>query len=253
MKPLNLTEKQRYRNLPTYRGKVKIGIVGATGSGKTTFLKMLLGEYFDPVAEEKRCHIDEEKSTLTYTIIDRNMLSDDSTTTVSMNLASLFLIVTNYNTLEFLPITRATELETRTDIDSFWRVLFVDTAGQERFDFIPEIAVPGSNGAILFADGTNVSSMRKLTYYIELIRLEEERRGETVPIAIFLNKSDLEHIYGGVDTLSRVIEINDLLVYETSIKNPECFMIPLRLLLSVLQPKNRNISSFPRKKPAIMS
>ena len=247
---MNQTDKQEYQNLPTYQGKVKIGIVGATGSGKTTFLKMILGEHFNPIAEEKRCHIDEEKSTLTYTIIDKNLLSENSTTTVSMNLASVLLIVTTFNTLEFLPLIRANEIASRTDVDYFWQVLFVDTAGQERFDFIPEIAVPGSDGAILFADGTNVSSMGKLTYYINLIRSEEQRRGETVPIAIFLNKSDLQHIYGGVDSLSRVIEINDLLVYETSINNPECFMIPLRLLLSVLEPRKR--VGIPTKKPVLI-
>ncbi|MFX0173400.1 MAG: Rab family GTPase [Candidatus Hodarchaeota archaeon] len=224
--------KLGFRNLPTYRGKAKIGIVGATGSGKTSFVKMLLGEFFDPIAEEKRCHIDEEKSTLTYTIIDENLLAEDSTTTVSMNLASVLLIITKYNTMELLPLENAMEVVTRDDIDYFWQVLFVDTAGQERFDFIPEIAIPGSNAAILFADGTNISSMRKLMYYINLIRQEEERTGQTVPIAVFLNKSDLRHIYGGVDSLSRVISIQDLLVYETSVKDQEGFTIPLRLLIS---------------------
>ncbi|MFX0185874.1 MAG: Rab family GTPase [Candidatus Hodarchaeota archaeon] len=243
--------KQVFQDLPTYRGKAKIGIVGATGSGKTSFVKMLLGEYFDPIAEEKRCHIDEEKSTLTYTIIDENLLAEDSTTTVSMNLASILLIITTYNTLEFLPLERAAELVNRTDIDYFWQVLFVDTAGQERFDFIPEIAIPGSNGAILFADGTNISSMRKLTYYINLIRQEEERTGEIVPIAVFLNKSDLLHIYGGIESLSRVISIQDLLVYETSIKDQEGFVIPLRLLISVLKPRDSLLSRSTNKKTTI--
>lgn len=243
--------KQVFQDLPTFRGKVKIGIVGATGSGKTSFVKMLLGEYFNPIAEEKRCHVDEEKSTLTYTIIDESLLSQDSTTTVSMNLASILLIITSYNTLELLPLERAKELENRTDIDYFWQVLFVDTAGQERFDFIPEIAIPGSNAAILFADGTNISSMRKLTFYINLIRQEEERTGETVPIAVFLNKSDLQHIYGGIESLSRVISIQDLLVYETSVKDRDGFTIPLRLLISVLKPRDSPILRSTNRKTTI--
>ncbi len=224
---------------PYYKGTYRICIVGSTGSGKTSFLKMLLGSLFEPTAEEKRRHAEEAQVGSTYTIIDKKLLDKDSTTTVSLNVSDILLVVTRHNTIEWCSPTDINEVLLRDDIDSLWHIVWIDTAGQERFDFMPQITIPGSDAGIIFADGTNIESVVKLSYYIRLVREEERKSHKAMPLAIFLNKKDLDGIYLGLEMVQSMFksEKEEDLLFETSVFEKDGFEEPLRLIINTLKPR----------------
>lgn len=207
---------------------LKITVLGTSGAGKTSFLRSLFGDGFI-VSDVKRQDYLENKANLTYTPID----IEDSTTTVSMNQLGAMVIFTKSNQFELLDINAGVDnLLSRDDIDSFMTFSIFDTAGQERFDFMVDICLKGSDAVIILADGSNVSSIEYLNHYIEKIKHEEIRSGNQIPVIIFMNKQDLAEkgLYLGAD-FARIATRNEYDVFETSIKDPECFHIPLRILI----------------------
>ncbi len=211
---------------------MKITVLGTSGSGKTSFLRSLFGDDFI-VSDVKRQDYLEGKANLTYTPID----VEESTTTVSMNQLGAMVIFTKSNQFEIMDINDGVDnlLSRAEDIDSFMTFSIFDTAGQERFDFMADICLKGSDAVILLADGSNVSSIEYLNYYIEKIKHEELRSGTQIPVIIFMNKEDLSEkgLYLGAD-FARIATSNEYEVFETSIKNPECFLLPLRILVNKL-------------------
>ncbi|MFX0149674.1 MAG: GTP-binding protein [Candidatus Hodarchaeota archaeon] len=194
-----------------FRGVYKIVIVGSTGSGKTTFLRYLLGDLFKPTSETQRRSKTENKVDSTHTwyrVGKQSTGGFDSSTTISINTAGILLVRTMFNSIEFHPVNAAEELILRDDIDSIFQLIFFDTAGQERFDFIPEMTMRGADVAIILADGTNISSIEKICYFLELTRKEEVRSPGRIPIILLLNKSDLSKhgAYIGLDAVKRIID-----------------------------------------------
>lgn len=208
---------------------LKITVLGTSGSGKTSFLKTLFGGDF-VISDVKRMDYLENKANLTYTPID----VEDSTTTVSLNQVGAMIIFTRSNQFEIMEISDGVDsLLSRDDIDYFMTFSIFDTAGQERFDFMADITLKGSDAIILLCDGTNVSSIEYLNNYIDKIKDEELRTGKTIPVIIFVNKSDLtsKGLYLGLD-FARLAIRNEYEVFETSIKDPESFHLPLRILVN---------------------
>lgn len=207
---------------------LKVTVLGTSGSGKTSFLKSLFGDDF-VVSDVKRMDFLENKANLTYTPID----VEDSTTTVSLNQVSVMMIFTTNNQCEIMDINDGVDsVLSRDDIDYFMTFSIFDTAGQERFDFMADITLRGSDAIILLADGSNISSIEYLNLYIEKIKNEELRSGKEIPVIIFMNKQDLSKkgLYLGAD-FARIAISNEYDVFETTIKDPETFHLPLRILV----------------------
>ena len=211
---------------------LKITVLGTSGSGKTSFLKSLFGDQFI-VSDVKRMDYLENKANLTYTPID----VEESTTTLSLNQLGAMVIFTKSNRFEILEINDGVDsLLSRDDIDMFMTFSIFDTAGQERFEFMADICLKGSDAIILVADGTNVSSIEYLSVYMEKIRDEELRTGKKIPVIIFMNKADLAEkgLFLGSD-FARVATTNEFPIFETSIKDPESFHLPLRILVEEIK------------------
>ena len=211
---------------------LKITVLGRSGSGKTSFLKSLFGDQF-VVSDVKRMDYLENKVNLTYTPID----VEESTTTLSMNQLGAMVIFTKSNRFEILELNDGVDsLLTRDDIDMFMTFSIFDTAGQERFEFMADICLRGSDVVILVADGTNIASIEYLSVYIEKIRDEEFRTGKEIPVIVFMNKSDLAErgLYLGAD-FARIATSNEFDVFETSSKEPESFHLPLRILVEKIK------------------
>ncbi len=210
---------------------LKITVLGTSGSGKTSFLRALFGDEFI-TSDVKRQDYLENKANLTYTPID----VEESTTTLSLNQLGAMVIFTKSNQFEVLKIQDGIDnLLTREDIDYFMMFSIFDTAGQERFEFMADICLKGSDAVILVADGTNISSIEYLNIYIEKIKDEELRTGKEIPVIIFMNKQDLSKkgIYLGAD-VARTATRNEYEVFETTIKDKDSFILPLRILISRL-------------------
>ncbi|MCE7745086.1 MAG: GTP-binding protein [Candidatus Heimdallarchaeota archaeon] len=211
---------------------LKITVLGTSGSGKTSFLKSLFGGQFI-VSDVKRMDYLENKANLTYTPID----VEESTTTLSLNQLGAMVIFTKSNRFEMMEINAGVDsLLSRDDIDMFMTFSIFDTAGQERFEFMADICLKGSDAAILVADGSNISSIEYLSVYIEKIREEEFRTGKEIPVIVFMNKSDLAErgLYLGAD-FARIATSNEFDIFETSTKEPESFHIPLRVLIEKIK------------------
>jgi len=211
---------------------LKVTVLGTSGSGKTSFLASLFGDGFI-VADVKRQDYLENKANLTYTPID----VEDSTTTVSLNQLGAMMIFTKSNQCEIMELHKGvTDLLERDDIDYFMTFSIFDTAGQERFDFMSDITIKGSDAIIILCDGSNVSSIEYLNYYIEKIKHEEMRSGKTIPVIIFMNKLDLAErgLYLGAD-FARIAISNEYDVFETTIKDPETFHLPMRILVDKIK------------------
>ncbi len=211
---------------------LKITVLGTSGSGKTSFLKSLFGNQF-VVSDVKRMDYLENKANLTYTPID----VEESTTTLSLNQLGAMVIFTRSNRFEIFEINDGVDsLLTRDDIDMFMTFSIFDTAGQERFEFMADICLKGSDAVILVADGTNISSIEYLSIYIEKIRDEEIRTGKEIPVIIFMNKSDLAErgLFLGSD-FARTATQNEFDIFETSIKDPESYHLPLRILVEKIK------------------
>lgn len=212
----------------------KIVILGTTGSGKTTFMKNLVGD-FDGAEVKRQIVIEEAQIINTFSPIDSGQF-EDSTTTVSMNVKSVLFLTTRTNQFHFFPMDNPLELA-QDELDSVYPTVLFDTAGQERFSFMQEIGLNGADGVFIFADGTNIGSVERVSQFIEMIREEERKKNKSIPIIVFVNKKDLESrgIYVGAASLIRWITDVDVKIYETTNTDLETFMIPIRLFLNELE------------------
>lgn len=177
-----------------FRGVYKINIVGSTGAGKTAFLKCLLGDLFEPRAEASRRSKTENLVDSTHSWFRIGVSNKESTTTLSLNTAGILLVRTLYNSIEFHPVQMVDSILLRDDIEEIWQLVFFDNAGQERFDFMPQLTMRGSDAVIVLADGTNMSSIEKVSFYLDLVREEEYRASDgmfKIPIIVLINKADL--------------------------------------------------------------
>ena len=229
------------QSLPSgFRGVYKINIVGSTGSGKTEFLRYLLKDLFKPATEAKRRVTTEKKVDATYNWFRVGKETESSTTTVSLNTIGILLLRTQFNSIEFHPVHKWEELILRDDIEELWKFNFFDNAGQERFDFMPEITMRGADAIIVLADGTNMSSIEKISYFLDLVQKEEDRVGEEsshLPVILMLNKADLvsRGVYIGLETVKRFISSDQIEFLETSMKTGKGVDDSIRVLLSKLR------------------
>ncbi|MHA1911123.1 MAG: GTPase domain-containing protein [Candidatus Kariarchaeaceae archaeon] len=210
----------------------KIVIIGTTGSGKTTFLQALVGPF---KGTEVKRNLSKEQSTEKYFTPIKSDHFKDSTTTVSMNVKPINFIVTNANYFKFFPMDNSGELPIPIEeIDAIFPVVIIDTAGQERFSFMPEIGLKGAHGVIIMADGTNVSSIDQVASYISMVKKQEEVEDRLIPTIVFVNKSDLRDkgIYVGAEILERWLSGQDIETYETSSVDLDSFLLPLRIFLN---------------------
>jgi len=236
-------------NFPNgFRGVFKINVVGSTGSGKTEFLKQLLGDLFSPTTETNRRSKIENKvdSTHTWYRIGTER-AKESTTTISMNTVGILLVKTLFNSIEFHPVSMVEELLLRDDIEEIYSITFFDNAGQERFDFMPQITMRGADVVVILADGTNMSSIEKVSYFLELTRNEEYRTSDgitSIPVIILLNKADLiKHgCYIGLESVRHLIGSNpNYEFYETSMITRTGLDDTIRSIVSKLHEKSSQL------------
>jgi len=173
-----------------FEGLYKVTVIGSTGSGKTTLLKTLV-EFPTKAIEQPRRHQIEETYDATYTLVDRALRKKKAFTTVSFNAVGIIIVRTTFNTFEFHSMRTHEQLYERTDLETIWAILFFDSAGQVRFDFMPELCVRGADGILVFADGSSTTSIERIGYYLELVQEEEVRAKKKIPVCIFVNKADL--------------------------------------------------------------
>ena len=211
----------------------KLVLIGTTGSGKTTFLKNLVGENFNGNEVARNVELEEMQKYNTFTAIDKSMY-ENSTTTISMNAQSVLFYTTRTNEFSHYLMRSSKGTLPRDDIDCLYPALICDSAGQERLSFMQEIALNGADAVFIFSDGTNVQSIERISHYINLIRQEEEKNGKKILITVFLNKKDLESrgMYIGVDSVKRWIEDASVIITETSNLEPDTFNIPIRNILN---------------------
>ncbi|MBD3191198.1 MAG: GTP-binding protein [Candidatus Heimdallarchaeota archaeon] len=215
------------------RKLLKITILGTSGSGKTSFLKMLFGEDI-PISDVKRQHVIERKNDYAYTPLETSEMAE---TTISFNSIGAMVLFTLNNQMEFHEMHKGVNsVLRRDDIEYIMTFSIFDTAGQQRFEFMTDICVKGSDAIILFADGTNVSSIEYLTKYLTLVKQEEERLDQKIPIVIFINKADLDEkgYYLGSDHAEEILS-EDYAIFETTVKDPDSFILPLRILIRKIQ------------------
>ncbi|MHA2090762.1 MAG: GTPase domain-containing protein [Candidatus Kariarchaeaceae archaeon] len=212
----------------------KIVILGTTGSGKTTFMKNLVGE-FDGAEVERRVVIEEAQIINTFTPINDDHFAN-STTTVSMNVKSVLFLTTRTNQFQYFPLNEQLPFANE-DLDSLYPTVMVDTAGQERFSFMQDIGLNGADGVFIFADGTNIASIERVSQFLDMIKEEEQKKNKKIPTTVFVNKLDLKPkgIYIGASSLTRWIEDPDVAIYETSNLDLETFMLPIRKFLNELE------------------
>lgn len=212
----------------------KLVILGTTGSGKTTFMKNLVGD-FDGAEVARRVVIEEAQIINTFSPIATDQF-ENSTTTVSMNVKSVLFLTTRTNQFQYFPMTSDLELD-KDNLDSVYPTVMFDTAGQERFSFMQEIGLNGADGVFIFADGTNIASVERVSQFITMIKEEEEKKNKKIPTVVFVNKKDLESrgIYVGAASLSRWITDEDIKIYETTNTDIETFMTPIRVFLNALE------------------
>ncbi|MCE7748987.1 MAG: GTP-binding protein [Candidatus Heimdallarchaeota archaeon] len=214
----------------------KITILGTTGSGKTTFLEALFGNI--EKNDVARRIFREIGDNLDFTPLKYNNFTS-STTTISLNVVNSVLILTRFNKV-ILKKYDQVETYDYESIDSAFQVIFNDPAGQERFDFMQEIALKGSDLVIIMADGTNISSLEKILHYLEMVQMEEVRKQRKIPVLIFINKSDLrgKGIYLGKEVAERVVFSSiidrELVFYETSNLDANCYELPLTIIFNYL-------------------
>ncbi|RMG28161.1 MAG: hypothetical protein D6732_19115 [Methanobacteriota archaeon] len=208
----------------------KIVILGTTGSGKTTFLRNIAGQV-DDAEVTRRVVIEEAQVLNTFTAIDKDLFKD-STTTVAMNVRNVLFATTMSNQFRFFSISQNANPEDWDELDNLFPTLIIDTAGQERFEFMQEIGVKGADAALVFADGTNIQSIERIRHFCNIIQEEANRSGKTIPVAIFVNKKDLadKGYYVGKQPLED-LENDHVGIYETTNTDPETFFPALRQLL----------------------
>jgi small GTP-binding protein len=219
----------------------KIVILGTTGSGKTTFLKNLvemMGEKFSGAEVKRQVQIEEAQILNTFTSLD-DSLFEDSTTTVSMNARDVLFLTTINNQFHFFPLKTTNFPFEKEYLDYLYPTLLVDTAGQERFSFMQEIGLKGSDGVIIFADGTNIQSIERIAHFCNLISAEMKNSSKNIPVAIFINKMDLAKrgLYVGKESIERWFDGINIKVdlFETTNTDMNTFTLPLRLFLNKIE------------------
>ncbi len=214
----------------------KITVLGTTGSGKTSFLEALFGDF--EKNDVARRVFKEVGNNLDFTPLKYNNFSQ-STTTISLNVVNSVIVLTRFNKIL---VKKFNELNTidYESIDEAFQVLFNDPAGQERFDFMQEIAIQGAHLVIIMADGTNISSMEKIVHYLDMLNIEEQRKQRKIPVIVFINKSDLREkgVYLGKEIAERIVYSSlvdrEIVFYETSNVNAQCYEIPLTIIFNYL-------------------
>ncbi|MBY9001878.1 MAG: hypothetical protein KGD64_13245 [Candidatus Heimdallarchaeota archaeon] len=214
----------------------KITILGTTGSGKTSFLQALFGDF--ERNDVARRVFKEVGSNLDFTPLKYNNFSQ-STTTISLNVVNSVIVLTRFNKIILKKFNEMSSIDIES-IDEAFQVIFNDPAGQERFDFMQEIAIQGAHLVIIMADGTNISSMEKIVHYLDMVNLEEQRKQRSIPVIVFINKSDLREkgVFLGKDIAERIVYSSlmdrEILFYETSNMDARCYELPLTIIFNYL-------------------
>ncbi len=214
----------------------KITVLGTTGSGKTSFLEALFGDF--EKNDVARRVFQEVGNNLDFTPLKYNNFSQ-STTTISLNVVNSVIVLTRFNKVIVKKFNDFDTIDFES-IDEAFQVIFNDPAGQERFDFMQEIAIKGAHLVVIMADGTNISSLEKIVHYIDMVRIEEQRKQKNLPVIIFINKSDLREkgVYLGKDIAERIVYSSlvdkEIIFYETSNVNAQCYEIPLTIIFNYL-------------------
>ncbi len=214
----------------------KVTILGTTGSGKTTFLEALFGNI--EKNDVARRVFKEVQSNLDFTPLKYNNFTS-STTTISLNVVNSVIVLTRFNKVLIKKFEDRETIDFES-IDSAFQVVLSDPAGQERFNFMQEIALKGSDLVIIMADGTNISSMEKILHYLEMVQMEEYRKNRQIPVLVFINKSDLRDrgIYLGKDVAERIVFSSiidrEIVFYETSNLDARCYELPLTIIFNYL-------------------
>lgn len=214
----------------------KLVLLGTSGSGKTTFLKNLAGNAFNSKSEVTRnVEAEEFQQYNTFTPIDKSMFQD-STTTVSINTEPILFYTTKTNEFGYQVLKSSNGQLPRDDIDNLYPTIIYDPAGQERFSFMQEIGLKGADAVFIFADGSNVQSIERISHYVNMVQEASETQGKGISITIFVNKKDLESrgLFIGIDSVRRWIKDESVLITPTSNLEPDTFNIPLRNLLDRL-------------------
>ena len=160
----------------------------------------------------------------------------NSTTTVSMNAKTVLFLTTRTNQFRYYLYDKNQLPIPKEEIDCVHPSIIIDTAGQERFDFMQDWGVEGADAAFIFADGSNTASIERISHFINMIKDEEKEKMKKIPITVFVNKKDLEErgLFVGAASVARWIEYDNIGIDETSNNDPETFLIPLRNVLDQL-------------------
>jgi len=212
----------------------KVTILGTTGAGKTTFLQSIFGDFVKN--DVKRNVRKERKVNADFIPVTQNQF-EGSTTTISLNVVSALMVRTSFNQIILKKFEERRKIDF-SEVEEALQVVFNDPAGQERFEFMQEISIKGADLVIIMADGTNISSIQKISYYLELVALEENRSKKDIAIIIFVNKSDLKSkgLYLGKHVVEQMIASYDkeVIVYETSNYNKKSLEEPLTIISNFL-------------------
>ena len=137
--------------------------------------------------------------------------------------------------------TQITKFEYELDSNSI-SLVFWDLAGQSGFAKLRQNFFGGSDAVIIIVDGTNMGSVGKLNYFLELIQQEEARtdKENSIPIIILLNKADLiKHgCFIGLNSIKHMINAKAEF-YETSMVTGEGVDDSIRGLVSYLYEKSQ--------------
>lgn len=214
----------------------KVTILGTTGSGKTTFLEALFGNI--ERNDVARRVFKEVQSNLDFTPLRYSNFTS-STTTISLNVVNSVIVLTRFNKVLIKKFEDRETIDYES-IDSAFQVVLSDPAGQERFNFMQEIAIKGSDLVIIMSDGTNISSMEKIVHYLEMVQMEEIRKNRKIPVIVFINKSDLKDrgVYLGKEVAERIVFSSivdrEIVFYETSNLDARCYELPLTIIFNYL-------------------
>ena len=143
----------------------KITILGTTGSGKTTFLQALFGDF--ERNDVARRIFREVGSNLDFTPLRYNNFTS-STTTISLNVVNSVIILTRFNKIIVKKYEDYESFDFES-IDSAFQVIFNDPAGQDRFDFMQDIAIKGADLVVIMADGKGTRMMSDIPKVIHTI------------------------------------------------------------------------------------
>ncbi len=209
----------------------KIVLTGPTGAGKTTIFKLIFPYDEKNLAEVDRKIEKEQKTEISISQVAKDQFKD-STTTVSFNVTSVVACIDRANRMHLFHLRGDLGFLIENEYDYILPMQIVDLAGQDRFSFMVETMVKGASGAILVADGTNVSSINRLPEFKEYIRDEELRTGRKIETVAFVNKSDMreQNLYVGSE-IARSALPQEIPVFETTIYDKDTLIFPIRQLI----------------------